>query len=107
MMAELARRVIQCYEDFDGFVHWLKLHERVGSLKSVEIDRERKAVSIRGIINTGFSLDHIDPVNLLVILGLAFFGPFWPYMPDVKEAFKLVKKWWKSQTKKKKVKKNQ
>ena len=73
MMAELARRVIQCYEDFDGFVHWLKLHERVGSLKSVEIDRERKAVSIRGIINTGFSLDHIDPVNLLVILGLAFF----------------------------------
>ena len=103
MMVELAKRVIQCYEDFDGFVDWLKLHERVGSLKSVEIDRERRVVSIGGIINTGFSLDHIDPVNLLVILGLAFFGPFWPYMPDAKQAFKLVKKWWRDQIKKRKV----
>ena len=100
MMLELARRVIQYYEDFDGFVDWLKKHEKAGSLKSVEVDREQKVVSIEGIVNTGFALDHIDPINLLVILGLAFFGPFWPYMPDAKEAFKLIKKWWKNQVKK-------
>ena len=94
-MVELARRVIQCYEDFDGFVDWLKMHERAGTLRSVEVDRDRRVVSIGGVVNTGFALDHIDPINLLVILGFAFFGIFWIYMPDAKETFKLVKKWWK------------
>ena len=100
-MLELARRVIQCYEDFDGFVDWLKRHEKAGSLRGVEVDRERKIVSIGGAVNTGFALDHIDPINLLVILGFAFFGPFWIYMPDSKEAFKIVKKWWKKQVSRK------
>jgi len=91
MMIELARRVIQCYEDFDGFVDWLKMHEKAGSLKNVEIDRERKVVSIGGIINTGFSLDHIDPINLLVILGLAFFRAILALYARCKTSFQARK----------------
>ena len=101
MMLQLAYKVIQCYEDFDGFVNWLKMHEKLGTLKSVEVDKKSRTVSIGGMVNTGFVIGHIDPINLLVILGFAFYGPFWPFMTDAKEAFKMVREWWRNQVKKK------
>jgi hypothetical protein len=106
MMSYLADRLIQFYEDFEGFCRWIKTMEQAGAIKSVKIDSERKIVSIKGKvggidgISTGLSRS-VDPINNLVLLGFAFFGEYWIYMPDVKQAFKKVNKWWKEQIKKK------
>jgi len=104
MMSYLADRLIQFYEDFEGFCKWIKTMEQAGVLKSVHIDKERRIVSIKGKVggrdgvSTGL-LRSVDPINNLVLLGFAFFGEYWIYMPDVDEAFKKVKKWWKEQIK--------
>jgi len=105
MMSYLADRLIQFYEDFEGFCKWIKLMEKAGALKKVEIDKERGIVSIKGKVggvdgvSTGL-LRNVDPINNLVCLGFAFFGEFWAFMPDTKHAFDKVKKWWKKQIKK-------
>mgnify|MGYP007120028982 CR=1 FL=1 len=103
MMSYLADRLIQFYEDFDGFCEWIKRMEAAGALKKVEIDKERQMVVMRGRVGgptgdgiaCGLSRKSIDPINNLVLLGFAFFGQYWAAMPDADEAFKKVKKWWK------------
>jgi len=106
MMSYLADRLIQFYEDFDGFCEWLRTMEKAGALKKVEIDKEKGVVAIKGKVGgiDGIStslLRSADPINNLVLLGFAFFGEFWAHMPDAELAFKKVKKWWKEQIKKK------
>ncbi len=105
MMSYLADRIIQFYEDFEGFCEWLKKMEKAEALWSVKIDKEKGMVVIKGKVGgiDGISVGlyrNVDPINNLVLLGFAFFGEFWAYMPDAKEAFKKVKKWWKEQIKK-------
>ncbi|MHC1577718.1 MAG: hypothetical protein ACXQT6_03405 [Candidatus Methanospirareceae archaeon] len=107
MMSYLADRLIQFYEDFDGFCEWIKQMEKAGALKKVEIDRERQMVVMRGKvggpsgegIGCGISRKSGDPINNLVLLGFAFFGQYWAMMPDAGEAFKKVKKWWRRKLK--------
>ena len=36
-----------------------------------------------------------DPITAFVLLNMMFYGMYFVYMPDVKESFKKVKKWWK------------
>jgi len=107
MMSYLADRLIQFYEDFDGFCEWIKRMEAAGALKEVKIDKERQMVVMRGRVGgpTGEGIGcgiykGVDPINNLVLLGFAFFGPFWAAMPDADEAFEKVKKWWKQNLKK-------
>jgi len=104
-MSYLADRLIQYYEDFEGFCEWILTMKKAGVLKEVKIDKERGIVSIKGKVggidgvSTGL-LKSVDPINNLVCLGFAFFGEYWVYMPDTDLAFKKVKKWWKEQIKK-------
>ena len=94
----LAEAVIQFYEDFDGFVEWLMKMKEAGVLKDVEIGE--RAVALKGSVGgldgvtTGVTSE-ADPLNILVMLGFAFFGEFWVFMPDVEDAFKKVKGWWR------------
>jgi len=97
-MSYLAERIIQFYEDVDGFYEWLKRFERVGVLRKVE--RDGSLIKISGKVNTGLSLK-ADPINNLVCLAFAFFGEVWPFLPDTKLAFKKIKRWWKDQIKQK------
>ncbi|HEX59160.1 MAG TPA: hypothetical protein ENF26_03315 [Methanomicrobia archaeon] len=107
MMSYLADRLIQFYEDFDGFCEWIKRMEAAGALKKVEIDKEQQMVVMRGKvggpsgegIGCGISRKSIDPINNLVLLGFAFFGQYWAMMPDAEQAFKKVKKWWRRKLK--------
>jgi len=107
MMTYLADRLIQFYEDFNGFCKWILTMKKAGLLKDVKIDRERGMVSIKGKVggidgvSTGL-LRSIDPINNLVLLGFAFFGEYWVYIPDANLAFKKVKKWWKKKIEKRK-----
>ena len=96
MMVRLAEKVIEFYENPDEFYNWLKTMEKAGVLKRVE--RKDGVIAIAGKVNTGVS-EKADPINNLVLLGFAFFGEFWAFMPDIKEAFDMVKKWWKAQIK--------
>ena len=99
MMVNLADKVIELYEDPEKFYNWLKAMEKLGVLKKVE--KSNSYIAIQGKVNTYVS-QKIDPINNLVCLGFAFFGEFWAFMPDVKDAFAKIKKWWKEQIKKKK-----
>jgi len=99
MMSYLADRVIQYFEDFNGFAEWLRCMEKAGAIEKVEIDEKRKSVAIQGKVATGF-YEGIDPINVLVLLGFAFFGEYWAFMPDTKQAFDKIHKWWKGQIKK-------
>jgi len=103
MMSYLADRLIQFYDDFEGFCEWIQTMKKVGVLKEVKIDKENGIVAIKGKVSTGL-LRNVDPINNLVCLGFAFFGEFWAYMPDAEEAFKKVKKWWREQIKSNKMK---
>ena len=96
MMLYLADKVIQLYEDFESFCKWLELMEKAGVLKEVKIDKENGTISIRGCRTSTCLLRSIDPINNLVLLGFAFFGELWVYMPDAEDAFRKIKKWWKN-----------
>lgn len=98
-MVYLADKVIQYFEDPESFYSWIKLMEKVGAVKHVKIDREKEVVAIQGKVNAGLYRG-LDPINALVLLGFAFFGELWVYMPDVDIAFKKIKKWWRGQIKK-------
>jgi hypothetical protein len=43
-----------------------------------------------------------DPVTCYVQVGFLFFGPYWPFIDEVVKGKKLVDRWWKEETKKKK-----
>jgi len=99
MMSYLADHVIQYFEDFNGFAEWLRRMEKAGAIEKVEIDEKRKSIAIQGKVATGF-YQGIDPINVLVLLGFAFFGEYWAFMSDTKQAFDKIHKWWKEQIKK-------
>ena len=105
-MMYLAEKVVEYFEDFDSFLEWLKKFDRAGLLRVRVINKESKYIFIDGNVSVAIYRS-IDPINVLVLLALAFYGPYWIEMPDTKEAFKYIKKWWKEKIKKEKeAKKN-
>ena len=98
-MMYLAEKVVEYFEDFDSFLEWLRKFERAGLLRVGVINRESKYISIAGKV-TVLLYRGVDPINVLVLLGLAFYGPYWVEMPDRDEAFEYIKKWWREKMKK-------
>jgi hypothetical protein len=97
IMLYIADRLIQFYEDFEGFCEWIKSIERLGMLERVEI--KDNLVAVKGKIATGLSPRYEPPLNF-VLLSLALFGEGWIYLPDSKQAFEKIKKWWREQVRK-------
>ena len=96
VMLYLADRIIQLYEDFEGFCEWIKQMERMGVLEKVEIGDD--TVVIKGKIVTGISLKY-EPTYCYGALAMAIFGMSWTELPDAKEGFEKVKKWWRKHVK--------
>ena len=84
------------YEDFDRFCEKLKKFEEAGVLQEVYINKEEGIVGARSLMGTAAGLTrNVDPITAFVLLNMMFYGMYFVYMPDVKESFKKVKKWWK------------
>ena len=95
-MSHLAEMIIQFYDDPGSFHDWLEMMHNAGVIQSIEIDGD--IIRIHGQVSTCL-WRKVDPVNNLVCLALALFGPFWVFMSDKDIAFKKVKQWWRSQIK--------
>ena len=103
MMVALAEKVPLIYENPDKFTEWLERMSKAGVI-SYKVERYKNGVvlwQLKGRLNTGISTS-ADPINNLVLLGFAFFGPFWAYLPDADRAFKYIRKWWRRQIKERK-----
>ena len=101
-MRHLADKVIDMYEKPEEFEQWLGKMADAGTLV-IEKKREwkgRVVWHIRGMVGVSVSPAY-DPLTNLVMLGFAFFGKLWPFLPDADDAFKKVKKWWRKQAGKK------
>jgi len=96
-MIHLAEKIIQFYEEPDDFRLWLEKMHGAGVIHTVEFNGD--IIRISGMVNTAV-WRKTDPINNLVCLALAFYGPFWAFMSDADAAFKKVNKWWRSQIKK-------
>jgi len=95
MLKPLAEKIPLVYERPDEFTEWL---ERMSKAKVLSFDCKKEGSKVTwilsGKINTMIS-NTVDPITNLVMLGFAFYGELWPMMPDAKQAFKFIKKWWK------------
>ena len=100
-MMWLAEKAVEYFEDFDGFLEWIRKFEKVGLLRVHVVSKEHKYLQIDGAVSTALH-DRCDPLTVLVALGFAFFGPYWVQMPDAEDAFKYVKRWWHKKIKEKK-----
>ena len=101
-MLHLADKVIDMYEKPEEFEQWLDKIASTGTLvmESKTESNGRPVWRIRGITGAVISPSY-DPLTNLVMLGFAFFGELWPFLPDADDAFKKVKKWWRKQAGKK------
>jgi len=94
----IAKKTIEYYENFDAFCEWLKKLHRAGVLKELEIKHEEKLVKMKGQA-TGGLCKGLDPINAFVLLSTVLFNVYWIYLPDAKEAFEVVKKWYREKVK--------
>lgn len=95
-MKLLAEKTIQFYDDFNSFQHWINDMVKAGLLDKAEFDGEFLALEGRCKVA---ALSKSEPLTILICLGFAFFGPYWAFLPDTPEAFKIVKKWWREKRK--------
>jgi hypothetical protein len=99
VMLYIADKIIQLYDNFNEFCRWIKTIEKLGLLESVEIKDD--VIVIKGKIVAGLS-PRYEPILSFVLLSLTLFGEGWIYLPDAKQAFGKIKKWWKEQIEKQK-----
>lgn len=99
MMRYLLDLAKMYFEDFEGFSERMERFARAGVIEYRIIDREHRYVSLDGAVRTVL-YDAVDPINVLVLLALVFYGPYWTRMPDRKEAFREMNRWWKEKVKK-------
>ncbi len=96
LLTYVAERTIQYYEDFDEFCKWIKTLKDVKAIEDYEINRETKTIKLRSRHGMSAGLYRgIDPINALVILSMVLFREYWIYMPDTKQAFKIVQDWFR------------
>ena len=96
MVCAIVELVKLLYEDFDAFCEKLKKFEEAGVISDLWIDKKNGIVGAIGPTGTGVAIIRtIDPINAFVLLNLLFYGQYFIYLPDLKEAFKQIKKYWK------------
>ena len=87
-MLIIADKILQIYDDFEGFYGWLEKMRAGGALK--ELLREGDTLRLRGLAAASIGRN-IDPISNFICLAFALFGPFWPFLPGVDDAFKTIR----------------
>jgi len=90
------RMVELAWKAYHGdYTEIVKLAEACG----FKVEQRDGVLAIEGMVNTGI-MRGLDPVNILVCLGFAFFGSYWAWV--MPKAIEKIRKLWREEVKRQK-----